>query len=360
VTSWHSPLLPVVAVPAKNEEEKLPHLLAALARQTWCRAQTEPLIVVVVLNNCTDLTRDAAFRAASNMPTLQLELIEVELPPEAAHVGTARHLAMTRALEVCSARPGVLLSTDADAIPDDNWVEANLSAIAAGADAVGGLLYGNKQEEGRLGIGFQVRAASVAEYGSLSDRLASLIDPLPHDPWPRHRDHTGASLAVRADFYRAVGGLPPLPRREDLALVSKILAANGKLVHPLDVRVEVSARLIGRAQGGMADCLRTWLREEAEGLPLLVEDPVRLRERLLRRSAIRKLPDMPSFERVAAARRLDVVETMDDSAEPLSAGALVERYAPEEPDAPATIEARHAIPRIRRMIAELEEVAYAV
>ena len=357
----NSPLLPIIAVPAKNEEKRLPLLLTALAGQSWCRDAAQPLIVVVVLNNCTDQSRTAALDVARKAKTLSLELIDVDLTGEDAHVGTARRMAMTRALELCPERGGVILSTDADAIPDPNWVAATLRAIADGADVVGGLLQGNKLEESRLGSGFQARAAAVAEYGTWCDRLASLIDPLDFDPWPRHRDHTGASLAVRADIYEAVGGLPPLPRREDLGLVSRIQAADGRLVHPLDVRVEVSARLTGRAQGGMADCLKSWIRAEAEGAPILVEDPERLQQRLIRRRAVRNLAGLPDGEWTDAARKLGISEkALGDKNQRPTAGALVERFAPDEPDAPATVEARSATARLRGMIREWEEAPYAV
>ncbi len=61
--------------------------------------------------------------------------------------------------------------------------------------------------------------ARIERYWSGVRRLEDLLDPPPHDPAPRHGDHTGASLAVPAALYRAVGGLPPLPCGEDNALV---------------------------------------------------------------------------------------------------------------------------------------------
>ena len=73
------------------------------------------------------------------------------------------------------------------------------------------------------------------------------------------------------------------------AFVSKVRAAGYRLSHPLDVIVTVSARTQGRAKGGMADCLRTWIREEAEGTPVLFECPAAVEERLRRRKAIRDL-----------------------------------------------------------------------
>ena len=102
--------------------------------------------------------------------------------------------------------------------PADSWVEANLKAIAAGADIVGGCIVGDPDEEARLGPGFLHRARLHARYGELRDELAALIDPLDHDPWPRHHDHTGGSLAVRSSVYRAVGGMDAVPFREDLGL----------------------------------------------------------------------------------------------------------------------------------------------
>jgi hypothetical protein len=129
------------------------------------------------------------------------------------------------------------------------------------------------QEEASLGPGFVRRAARHLYYAKLVDRLASLVDPLPHDPWPRHSDHTGASLAVRSEVYAAVGGMPALPFREDVAFVERVCRAGYRLRHPLDVQVTVSARLDGRAVGGMSDCLKSWLAAEEDGQPHLVEDP---------------------------------------------------------------------------------------
>jgi hypothetical protein len=77
--------------------------------------------------------------------------------------------------------------------------------------------------------------------------------------------------------------MPPLPFREDLAFVERVCCAGYLLRHPLDVRVTVSARLDGRAAGGMSDCLKRWLAAEENGLPHLVEDPQTIVVRLLDR-----------------------------------------------------------------------------
>ena len=351
-------LRPVVAVPARNEEQRLPLLLAALAAQTWCQTAAAPLPVVLVLNNCTDRTRKVALQAAHDHPCLAAEIVEIDFESDLAHAGSARRLAMDRAAARCP--DGVILTTDADAIPERNWIDANLAALARGADLVGGKLYGNRLEEAQLGPGFLARAQAVLAYAALCDRLASLIDPSLHDPWPRHSDHTGGSLAIRARFYSALGGLPVLPRREDLALVAKAREAGGRLVHPLDVRVEVSARLVGRATGGMADCLKDWMRAEAEGLPLLVEDPVRVEDRLRRRRAARQLGTLPATERQATATALGWnIRLPGEEEASITPDALAQRLCPDEPDAPATVAVATATLRLEEIIAELEGTARA-
>ena len=353
------PFLPIVAVPVKNEERRLPALLAALAHQAG--AGQRPLPVVVVLNNCSDGSLAAARAASLAWPALRIEAVAVDFPPAAAHVGSARRLAMDAAFDLCaSPEQSVILTTDADSVPEPGWVAANLAAVAAGADLVGGRIIGDPAEERQLGPGFLRRARLTGRYALRADRLAALIDPLAHDPWPRHRDHTGASLAVRADVYRAVGGMPALPLREDLAFVSKARGAGYRLRHAPAVRIHVSARLAGRAAGGMADCLKGWMRAEAEGLPLLVEDPERVLARLRRRRALRGLDLSRAGEREAAAALLGVeADALLADGRPLPTAALVERFAPDEPDAPASVPVEAALAAIEAMIPAAEGEARA-
>jgi GT2 family glycosyltransferase len=273
-------LVSAVAVPVRDEATRLPKLLNALANQT-AASSVKPLGVVLVLNNCVDNSIEIVRTAAAKFINLVLKPIEIRFPKGAAHVGSARRLAMDEALEMVGSE-GVLLSTDADATPTPHWVEANLGAIAAGADIVGGHIIGNKEEEALLGARFVRRAARQLYYMRLVDRLTALIDPVPHDPWPRHSDHTGASLAVRAAVYQAVGGLPPLRFREDVAFVANVCRAGYRLRHPPEVQVVVSARLDGRAEGGMADCIKRWRWAAQRQLPHLVEDPALIALRLAR------------------------------------------------------------------------------
>jgi Glycosyl transferase family 2 len=274
---------PIVCVPARNEAERLPHLIEALRNQTWIQTHKRALSIVLVLNNCTDDSRAVVKRIALGAPELSVHLLELNFERERAHVGSARRLAMNTAISMIPDDP-LLLSTDADAVPRHDWVDANLRAIAGGADLVGGHIVGNKDEEAHLGPGFVRRATRHLYYIKLIDRLAALVDPSLEDPWPRHTDHTGASIAVRGEVYAAVGGMSALPFREDVAFVQKICRAGYRLRHSLDVEVTVSARLDGRAPGGMTDCLKSWMADELNGIPHLVDDPraIVLRLRQLR------------------------------------------------------------------------------
>lgn len=359
--SRNAGLWPIVAIPARNEEKRLPLLLAGLARQTWQAHSGHPLHVVVVLNNCDDESRAAVIDTATREPRLSVELIDRHFAGDDAHVGTARRLAMDTALHSASDPEYLaILTTDADAVPREDWIDANLRHLGE-VDLVGGLIRGDAAEEAQLGPGFRRRADLHLGYAAMTDRLAAMVDPLAHDPWPRHRDHTGASLAVRGDVYAAVGGLPALRRREDLAFVSRVAAAGYRIRHPLDVETAVSARLVGRATGGMADCLKEWMREEATGAPLLVEDPHRILARLTRRRRLRQLDDATVAERIAVARDIgvDPAGFCDDRGAPLSAGHLVELFAGDEPDAPATVAIDVAVAEAERLLAQIEEISRA-
>jgi glycosyltransferase involved in cell wall biosynthesis len=184
----HSLWQPIVAVPARNEAQRLPLLIDSLGQQTWLAGAERRLAVILVLNNCNDHSAGIAVRAAAQHRKLLLDVIETNFPASQAHVGSARRLAMERALELAGDRArSVLLTTDADAVPMRDWIDNNLRAINEGAAIVGGHILGDKTEEALLGPRFLRRARAQLYYGSLIDRLATV----PHDPWPRHSDPPG-------------------------------------------------------------------------------------------------------------------------------------------------------------------------
>ncbi|CAO4163839.1 glycosyltransferase [Methylorubrum extorquens] len=279
----------VVCIPARNEAERLPRLLRALAAQEGFSAAA-PLKVVIVSNNCTDGTVEAvrALESSGALDTLALRLIEATFAPSEAHVGTARRRALDAGaewLESEGAPDGVLLTTDADARLVPGWVAANLRALE-NAEIVGGRLVIDDEDGAEPALAaFHAR---VERYWSGVRALEDALDPPPHDPAPRHGDHTGGSLALRASLYRAVGGLPALPRGEDNALVAAVQRAGGRLRHCPDVSVLVSARTAGRAEGGMATEMLRRARVVREGEAYRLPVAAHWQRIILRRAALRR------------------------------------------------------------------------
>lgn len=282
----------VVCVPARDEEDDLPKLLAALAKQG-----EDGLRVVVLANNCTDRTAEVARRFGEREPRLRLRVRELAWPEDAAHAGRARRTAMEAGAAWLREEgvDGLLLSTDADALPPPHWVRAIRRGFQAGAEVVGGELRLAEDPQNPIPRWLWEAHDRVAAYWSAVRNLGDAIDPLPYDPPPRHGDHTGASLAITLAAYEAAGGVPALPSSEDVALVQAVERNGGRVRHPPDVWVEVSAREQGRAQGGMADELRRWRRLAESGTPHLMPDAGFWHETFRRRCELRAMFRKGSF-----------------------------------------------------------------
>ncbi len=245
--------LPVVAIPVSNEAHHIRLCLAALAAQSF-RHQFE---VLLLLNNCTDGT-ERVVEAIGHQCPFRLHVTQCELKPAQAHAGAARRLAMDLAATLTD---GVLLTTDADSCVGQNWLAANIDAIDAGADAVAGRAEIDPVDAARLPARLLENEARAQLLVTLLDRIDCLIDPDPADPWPRHVQHSGASIAVRADCYRRAGGLPPIALGEDRAFFRQLRRIDARIRHAPEAIVTVSGRLVGRARGGMADTMRRRLEQ---------------------------------------------------------------------------------------------------
>lgn len=249
----------VVAIPVRNEAERIEGCLSALAAQTGLEANS--LGIVLFLNNCTDGTMQVV---ASVLPRLSVPVRVIEGEFSGANAGWARREAMEAAaswLNEGGAGPGVILTTDADSRVPPDWVASNLAAIASGADAVAGRIVLDEADAARLPAALHARGRLEGLYETLLVELESLIDPIPHDPWPRHWTTSGATLAVRLGAYRRVGGMPPLAAGEDRAFVSSLLSSDALVRHDPSVTVTTSGRLDGRAIGGAADTMRLRCQE---------------------------------------------------------------------------------------------------
>ena len=318
----------VVCVPARNEEHRLPLLLSALASQDLPEGET--LRVVVLANNCVDRTAQVASVLGEALPRLRLRLREQDWPADIANVGLARGAAMSAGVAWLreEAGEGILVSTDADAVPPPHWISAIRRGFEAGAEVVGGAI--RIEEDGSPVPAWLAEArARVAAYWAAVRDLAHAIDPLPHDPPARHGDHTGASLAITLDAYQAAGGIPPIASREDVALVTAVELLGGRLRHPADVWTEVSAREDGRAEGGMAGELQRWRHFVESGEPHLVPDAPFWLEKFRRRRAFRDMFRQRAFRSEAGVPSLELMSVAARAVNDIAFVAMAEEIAPE-------------------------------
>jgi cellulose synthase/poly-beta-1,6-N-acetylglucosamine synthase-like glycosyltransferase len=255
----------VVAIPVRDEEERLPACLRALAQQRDRLGRPIPprlVRVVIFANNCTDQSASVV-RALAECWSLNIRVVEARLPPEAAHAGAARRAAMDLAeawLVEDGDTDGVILTTDADSQVAPNWVAANLAAFDAGAEAVLGRIA--LDGDGKLlPDALHRRGALEDAYESLLTELSSLLDPLEHNPWPHHATISGASLGITRTAYVQVGRLPRVPLGEDKALIALLSRQDARIRYCPAVHVVTSGRTQGRAPGGVADTLAIRSRE---------------------------------------------------------------------------------------------------
>jgi GT2 family glycosyltransferase len=237
----------IVAIPVKDEQARIGACLAALA------SQTRPFDhLVLLLNNCTDRTAEICLMAQRATPSLKI--IACTLPVGLASAGEARRLALAHAMAL--AEHAIILTTDADALPDPDWIALNVSEFQNGADVVCGMaaLDANDARAIRAGLHFDnMREAFLLH---MLDEITAMADPDPADPWPRHQQNSGASIAMRAATLRLAGGAPCVAVGEDRALINRLCEVDARIRHAPGITVRVSGRLEGRAEGGMADTIK--------------------------------------------------------------------------------------------------------
>ncbi len=272
-----------IAIPARNERERIGPCLAAIAASL----DRPPPTIVLLANNTTDATGAIACETAARLG-LALHLFEVELPPDRSSAGEARRLAMDRAARLAP-DGAVLITTDADGRVEPAWLDANLRAIDEGADAACGVAIICPDEARAIPQVLHDDDAREMLYAALLDELNWLIDPEPADPWPRHSEESGASIAVRADIFHRSGGIPSLPSGEDRAFLASLRRIDARIRHTPDARVIVSGRLDGRAAGGMAETIKRRLAAQDEMLDDRLEPAGDAVRRFGRRASLRDL-----------------------------------------------------------------------
>ncbi|WP_215750404.1 MULTISPECIES: glycosyltransferase family 2 protein [unclassified Gluconobacter] len=263
----------IVAIPVCNEEDYIVPCLLALAAQKYKADK-----VILWINNTTD---DTCLRARSLIDQLpfELETVTVFYDAALASAGLARRDAMAHAARAASS-DAILFTTDADSEVASDWIESILAAfVRYPVDAVFGRVLLLPDEYKKIPAHLHEDEQAEQAYGALLEQIALLLNPEPYDPWPRHLEHSGASIAVTHQAWSKVGGIPHIPSGEDRGFYQALRQNGIPVRHALDVKVYVSARLQGRAQGGMAETLARRLIAQDECIDDIFEPVSR---RLLR------------------------------------------------------------------------------
>ena len=288
-----------IAVPARDEAATIGATIAALGAQRTVDAR--PLApdryeVIILANNCRDDTaavaRRAAYAARHRAWPVRVHVVDVTLAPAKAHSGGARQLAMNEAWRRLATLGGgrrVVATTDADTVVAPDWIAQTLAEVARGADAVGGRVVADSL----TALSPAARATYLYDVGyrHLVAAVDALIDPVPHDPWPRHHQYFGASLAVTAAAYARVGGLPTVEALEDVHLYAALVRAGLRVRHSPRVRVRTSARACGHARVGLATQIAEWATAGAAGREWRVPSAAYVESWARTRAALRRLAE---------------------------------------------------------------------
>ena len=149
----------VVVIPARDEEQRIERCLRALDAQTLA---TERFTTIIVLDRCRDATAEIVGRVGAE---LNLPVSTLEGP--GAGPGAARRIGMDAACDLLLAngRPnGLIACTDADSRPAPDWLERQIEHVAAGAQAIAGMIELDSDEAEQLPPGVLERRALDAAY----------------------------------------------------------------------------------------------------------------------------------------------------------------------------------------------------
>ena len=271
----------VVAIPAKDEADRIPACLRALAS-----GPVAPDAVVLLANNCTDDTCAVAAGLAPALP-YALHVRHHLFPHLLANAGNARRTAMRWAADLAGP-DGLLLTTDADTNVTPEWVQRNVAAMEQGAELVCGRVWLDAAEAAIIPLNLCEDDALEQTLTALLDQMADRLDPDPADPWPRHAEASGASLAVTVDAFMRAGGVPAMASGEDRSFVQALARVDARIRHDPSITVITSGRLDGRAPGGMAATIRRRMRQQDEYTDASLEPAVDAWRRIDFRRRVRR------------------------------------------------------------------------
>jgi len=339
----------IVAIPACNEAERIAACLQALG----CQRGGALDHVLLLINNTTDTTAKHARTLRAALP-YQLHIVERTYPPVQANAGHARREALALAADIVGP-DGILLTTDADGAVSPDWLYQTLSAMRHfRADVVCGRALIDPAEAAAIPNALHIDDEAEVAYGLLLEKLASILDPDETNPWPRHAESSGASIAVIVETWRRAGGIPEVAVGEDRAFIMALRRIDARIRHEPLVTVTVSGRTIGRAAGGMADTMARRMIAQDTMLDETLERPEDAARRFRAHALFRSLHRSPAQDSLAVNRLVN----MTGGSHPLVQASLRRAHAGQgwhELEAHASL--LHRVPVPRAMVADVSETA---
>ncbi|GAA2250014.1 MULTISPECIES: glycosyltransferase family A protein [Kitasatospora] len=234
-----------VVVPAYQEEARIAGTLDALARQ-----HDRDFRLLVVDNDSCDRTGEVVREFASRAPFPVELLVETE-----KGVGCAVDTGFRHAI---SAGAALLARTDADCLPQPGWTAAARAAVLRSGGLVCGHITARHDEHGLLGrAAFRALVTLGAAFGRIRPahhRRHGYLVP--------YRMHAGNNMAITAELYLAVGGMPRRPSPTDRTFINRVRRHTTAIVHCRDMVVHNSTRRI-RAYGVLGTA--RWYLERGSG-----------------------------------------------------------------------------------------------
>ncbi len=224
-----------VVVPARNEAGHIEACLESIKAALHALPPGLDSAIWVVVDRSTDDTARMAAKVLAGRPRCGWEVSCTARP-----LGKLRHQGALEVLHLLRGHPPArtwLLNTDADSEVPAEWATRHLDYASQGSHAVAGVV--------RLGDLSHLHPKTVRHYEGLLASQEAMDHPQVY----------GANLGVRGDAYLTVGGFPARATGEDAHLVSRLVKAGFRVAHPSEIYVSTSARLDGRASGGLADLL---------------------------------------------------------------------------------------------------------
>lgn len=324
----------VVCVPVRNEAALLRRFLEALAAQRGGGRFT----LCILFDGCDD---DSAAIVGAYKPQRSFDVVTAAVPAGEPNAGLARRRAMALGLSILGDGDAMIVSTDADSVPAPDWLAANRAALTVADVAAGRITRAGAEPNG-------VQDRVEAYYDALF-ALRRTIDPVPWEAARTHHYTSGASLAFRSGAYRDLGGFEPLPSAEDARLVDAAHRAGLRVRRDAAIRVETSARRVGRAIGGLADHLRQLDAGKSEAV---MAHPADMVWRYYRHAVARAAWLRPNrFDALAIELGRDVADVTQAAACAANAEAFAMQIVPEVPGGERIVpldEAERALAILRR------------